>query len=119
MLEAVSAINGFGAVRLERDLRIHATASANGVKHLALRTIVTAAAITATTPAATSTTTVLLSSIPAGFAFSGGLETLGLVKVLLFVSENEASTTSGTNDFCCWHIDWNLCYSITFFGDLL
>jgi len=115
LLEAVSAINGLGAVRLERDLRIHATASANGVKHLALRTIVTATAITATTPAAT----VLLSRIPAGFAFSGGLKTLGLIKILLFVSENEASTTSGTNDFCCWHIDWNLCYSITFFGDLL
>jgi hypothetical protein len=103
---------------LERNLSIHAAAGANGIIHLPLRTIVTAAAAvataatavatTATAAVTTATASALLGCIPAGFAFFRGLKPFGLVKLLLFLGKRETSSTVYTSQFRYSHDDRNL-----------
>lgn len=123
VLVAITAIDRFAAVRLERNLGIHAAAGANGIVHLALGTIVTAAATAAVattasaaaaiTTAATATVaataaTTLFSGIPAGFALFGGLKPFGLIKLLLFLGKREACSAVYTGQFRYSHDDRNL-----------
>ena len=113
---AITAIHRLTAVRLERNLGIHAAASANSIIHLALGTIVTAAAATVATTAsaaiaATATVTaatVLFCGIPAGFALFRGLKPFGLIKFLLFGGKGKTSATVDANEFGYGHDVRNL-----------
>jgi hypothetical protein len=82
-LEALAAIDGLGTGRLERHLRLHAAAGADGIVHLARGAV-------ATTSAATTTATGSLGRVTAGFAFAGLLEAFLREEVLLSFCENES-----------------------------
>jgi hypothetical protein len=91
-LEAVAAIDRLCSRRHKGYLGLHAAAGAYGIVHLALRTAVATAAITATA-------TALFCSIPAGFTFSGLVKPFGLVKLLFFRGEQENITAKAASNF--------------------
>lgn len=98
-LEAVAAIDWSGTARLERNLRLHTAAGADGIVQLA-RTA-TAATISAS---ATAAATSRFRRIPAGFAFFRLRKSLRVVEFLLFISKGEGSTAGSARNVsvhCC------------------
>jgi hypothetical protein len=97
LLIAVTAINRFAAIRLERYLGRCATSGTNHIKHLTGRpgstaATITAAAATSTATAITATTTRLtlgFGGIPAGFAFTGLAKAPLGIKRLFFISKTK------------------------------
>ena len=94
-MEAIPAINGFGTIGLEGHLGVYAAASANSVKHSALRTIVSTAV---TTTIAITTITALFCGAAARLALSGRLETLGFVELAFFLGKLKIGAASCTGN---------------------
>ena len=87
-MEAVSAIDRLGTRGLERHLGLYAATGADRIVHLALGTSIATAA----------TATGLLGRIPARLAFFGFVKAFGLVKFLLFISEDKNVAASSTGN---------------------
>lgn len=111
-LEALAAVNRLGAFRLERNLGLNATTSANGIVQL---TGSAAAVTAATTVSATATTAAtgsgLFCGITARFALLGLLEPFGEVKLLLFPRKRKICTASCTDQLFVFHLKWPLVMS--------
>jgi len=92
-LVALSAINRFGTVGLERHLGLNTTGSANSWIHLTL-----AAETTAATAISATAATALFGSCTARLTFSWGLESFGLIELLLFNGKRKLGTANSTLD---------------------
>jgi hypothetical protein len=93
-LVALSAINRFGTVGLERNLGLNTTGSTHSRIHLALA----AETAAATAAISTATATALFRSATARLTFSGSLESFGLIELLFFNGKRKLGTANSTLD---------------------
>ncbi len=102
--EAVRAVNGAIAARLERNFCLLATVRTNGRIHLPLATVAAAAAVAAPTAIATAGIARGLPGCAARRTAARGAETLRLVKLLLALGKRELRAAIRASEGLICHV---------------